>query len=118
VLPANMNNEIRLHLACVWATGAGPCRSSLCGVCLHPMLLEAALLDEGLSTPRLGADMGTIIRVHLHVVEHCILSCLCDTAFGADKLSFLVTNVCRGHPEWWWGRRLGIKFSLSAPPKG
>jgi len=106
VLPANVNNEIRLHLACMGTAGAGPCRSSLCGVCLHPVLLKAALLNEGLSASRLCAKMGAIIGVHLHVIEHCILSFLCNTAVGADKFSLLVTNVC-SHPEGVTGLAFG-----------
>ena len=106
VLPANVNCEIRLHLARMRTAGTLPYRRTFCWMCLHRVLLQAALLDERLAAPRFLADMGEMSGVLLHMVEHRVLAILDLAAIRTDKLPLLIPHIrhlrCECHPTRSW----------------
>ncbi len=90
MLPTNMNDEIRLHLACVVTTRAIPHGCALYGMGLHRVLLEATLLDKGLAAARLLADMCHLSGMLLHMIEHGVLTVLDNATIRTDELSLLI----------------------------
>lgn len=92
VLAPDMNEQICLHLGCVITARAGPCRCCIrWGVCLQHVLRKPTLLNKPLRTH--AADMLHLSSVLLHVVEHSILSCLCDPTIWAYKFALLIAKV-------------------------
>ena len=57
-MPAtNVDNEVGLHFTGMIATGTVPESGALGGMGLHHVLLEPGLLDKGLATARLCANV-------------------------------------------------------------
>ena len=102
VLPTNVNDEICLHLASMVAAWAVPYGCALLGMRLHCVLLEATLLNKGLTAARLLADMRHLSSMLLHVIEHGVLTLLDIATFRTDKLPLLIPQVSHlcygGHP--------------------
>ena len=129
VFPTDVNNQIRLHPADMIAAGGGtfPRWCLTFGrMCLHHVLLQAALLNERLATTWLFANVHAcrVPGVLLHVVEHRILAGLDFSTFGTDKSTFCIANVshlrsdCLGvsHLRLVWRRRLRFTFFVPRRP--
>jgi hypothetical protein len=63
---------------------------------LAHVLRKPALLNEGLITSRLGADIALFTSVGLHVIEHCVLAILGDTTVRAHIFALLILCVGGG----------------------
>jgi len=101
VLPTNVDHQIRLHLAVMGTAGTIPDYRVRCGVGLEHMLLETTLVHELLAA---FADVLVDPGVLLHVIVHCVLSRLNNSAFRTDEVSICVLEICqfcsRRHPAW------------------
>jgi hypothetical protein len=87
----NVNQQIRLHLAYMVTTWAIPCGLCSSRVRLHHVLHEPTLLYELCIAGTTG--MFEVTRMLLHVIEHCVLARLCDSACWADEQPLIVLNV-------------------------
>ena len=98
----NVDDEVIFHLTGVWAAGACIESAALCRMRLGHVLLQTALLNESLSTPRFCTLVRQRTGVFLHMIEHRILTRFNYTAFWANKLTRFIPNIChldrRCHP--------------------
>jgi len=93
VFAPDVNQQIGLHLAHVVTARTGPCRLGTGWMRLHHMLHEPTLLNKlRIAGPTCMVVFACML---LHMIEHRILACLCDTAGWADKEPLLILNVCQ-----------------------